>query len=428
LPQQRADVDPRPPDPAEVTDTGGSTLVAHTLTTHDSIADEPRSAQPGTDMGSTARRLIASFKASSTARGIASDVIAVLFVVLDVWAGIPKKADTYMIVLAAVACVAMLIRRRWPFLAVVVTAPGLLVGWSTLAAMIAMGTLARRRQLTWVTWVGASLIFAARFIPWPFHYFVEQTWTMHVHWAIDAVQATAMPIAIGLLIGMRQELSARIAQLAASRTRESKLREASIRAAERALLAREMHDVVSHQVTLIAMQAGALQVSTDDDKARQTATVIRELSTHTLEELRNLVSVLRSGHPDEECQPGLDELGALARDFDIKVTVALEAIPDHVPVPVSQAAYRTVQEALTNVRKHAVGADAAVRVVAQQNHLLVEVRNNPPHELSSDLPSGGHGLIGLRERTGLLGGTFHAGPTPEGGFRVEARYPLTLAN
>jgi signal transduction histidine kinase len=355
-------------------------------------------------------------------------VAALFFVVLDVYAGIPRHADTIQIVMATVACVAMIVRRRWPFVAVMITAPGLLIGWSSLAAMIALGTLARRRQLTWVTWVGASLVFAGLAIAWPFHYFLEQTWQMHIHLAIGAVMSTAMPIAIGLLIAMRGELSARIAQLAASRTRESKLREASIRAAERALLAREMHDVVSHQVTLIAMQAGALQVSTDDDKARQTATVIRELSTHTLEELRNLVSVLRSGHPDEECLPGLDELGALTRDFDIKVTVALEAIPDDVPVPVSQAAYRTVQEALTNVRKHAVGADASVRVVAQQNHLFVEVRNNPPHELSSDLPSGGHGLIGLRERTGLLGGTFHAGPTPEGGFRVEATYPLTLTS
>jgi signal transduction histidine kinase len=106
--------------------------------------------------------------------------------------------------------------------------------------------------------------------------------------------------------------------------------------------------------------------------------------------------------------------------------VAIEALPERLPAPVSQAAYRTVQEALTNVRKHAVGAGASVRVVAQQDTLLVEVLNDRPRKRSSGLPSGGHGLLGLRERTGLLGGTFHAGPTPEGGFRVEATYPIEL--
>jgi signal transduction histidine kinase len=189
-----------------------------------------------------------------------------------------------------------------------------------------------------------------------------------------------------------------------------------------------MHDVVSHQVTLIAMQAGALQVSAHDDESRQAARTIRQLSTRTLEELRGLVGVLRSGLGDDDAQPGLDELGALARDFDIKVTVAMEALPDRLPAPVSRAAYRTVQEALTNVRKHAVGAGASVRVVAQQDMLFVEVRNDRPRTLSAGLPSGGHGLVGLRERTGLLGGTFHAGPTPEGGFRVEATYPIKIAN
>ncbi|HEX2290986.1 MAG TPA: ATP-binding protein, partial [Pseudonocardiaceae bacterium] len=111
-------------------------------------------------------------------------------------------------------------------------------------------------------------------------------------------------------------------------------------------------------------------------------------------------------------------------DFDMKVSVTIEAMPEQLPAPVSQAAYRTVQEALTNVRKHAVGAAAAVRVVGQRDTLMVEVRNDPPHTRPSGLPSGGHGLVGLRERTGLLGGTFHAGPTPEGGFRVEATYPI----
>src|SRR2546423_6974012 len=142
-----------------------------------------------------------------------------------------------------------------------------------------------------------------------------------------------MPIAIGLLIGARTEVANKLAELATSRDRERRFHADAVRAEERARLAREMHDVVSHQVTLIAMQAGALQVSAPDEETKQAATTIRQLSTRTLEELRGLVGVLRSGLGEDDAQPGIDELGALARDFDIMVTVAMEGQPDQVPAP-----------------------------------------------------------------------------------------------
>jgi signal transduction histidine kinase len=424
LPQQRLDVDDRPTSPVDVTETGGSALVAHTLSTSNSVPDSRET--PAT--APTLPTWLDNVTSSKLARGIVADVLAVLAAAADVWAYWPEKAHTYQVVLSGVSCAALLLRRKLPFLAVLLTVPGYLVGWSTVAAIIALATLAKRRQLHWVTWVGAALIWGARFIAWPLDKFFAHTWRDHISWGIYAVIFTGMPLAVGLLISVRQELTTRIAQLAATRRREIKLREETVRSAERARLAREMHDVVSHQVTLIAMQAGALQVSAHDETSRQAARTIRELSTRTLEELRGLVGVLRSGIEEDDAQPGLDELGALARDFDIKVTVAMEALPDQLPAPVSRAAYRTVQEALTNVRKHAVGAGASVRVVRQQDSLFVEVRNDRPDTISAGLPSGGHGLVGLRERTGLLGGTFHAGPTPEGGFRVEATYPLELAN
>jgi len=425
LPQQRANTDDRPTGRVG-TDTGGAPLVAHTLITSDSIADGVRDAGTSPQPEVRLRDRLARFRASSRARGLASDGVAVIIAVLDVWLVFPKNALTYQIVLSTVACAAMVFRRKWPFLAVLVTVPGFLTGWSKLAAMIALGSLARRRQLHWLTWVGAVLVFICGFVLWPLNLFAAQSLQSHIRYAIYGGLYAGMPVAIGLLISAKQELSARVAQLAASRDRESRLQEQTVRSAERARLAREMHDLVSHQVTLIAMQAGALQVSTHEDEARQAATTIRELSTRTLEELRNLVGVLRSGTSEGDTHPGLDELGALARDYDMKVTVAMEAVPELLPAPVSRAAYRTVQEALTNVRKHAVGAEAAVRVVARPDTLFVEVRNDPPENKPAGLPSGGHGLVGLRERTGLLGGTFHAGPTPEGGFRVEAIYPIQL--
>jgi signal transduction histidine kinase len=404
---------------------GGSALVAHTLSTSDSVGGGTRET---IDAPATLPRWLTGLTSGRLVRGISSDLLVLATATLDVWLVTPEKAQTYSIWLSWIAVGATLLRRHLPFVAILLIIPGFLAGWAQLAAMIVLGTIAWQYKVHWKTVVAAGLVWLGRFVLWPWEDFLDQTWREHVLFGIYGVIVAGMPVALGLLITVRKELTTRIAELAASRSREIRLQEETVRSAERARLAREMHDVVSHQVTLIAMQAGALQVSAHDDEARQAARTIRELSTRTLEELRGLVGVLRSGVGEEDVQPGLDELGALARDFDIKVTVAMETMPEKLPAPVSQAAYRTVQEALTNVRKHAVGADASVRVFTQQDVLTVEVLNDRPDKLSAGLPSGGHGLLGLRERTGLLGGTFHAGPTPEGGFRVEATYPIQLAN
>lgn len=406
------------------TETGGSALVASTLIP---IADEFKLIPRSRLFSRALPRWFTAFRASRRAKGIASDVFAVVLAVLDVWLVIPEDAPSYSLWLSGAAVAAMVMRRHVPFLAVLVTVPGFLTGWSQLAAMIALGTLAKRRGWGWQLVVSSILVFCCYFIIWPLPEFVAMTWREHALDVIWGVIVAGMPIAIGMLITVRQELSDRITDLADSREREKALYAETVRAAERTKLAREMHDVVSHQVTLIAMQAGALQVAAKDDAAKDTATTIRELSTRTLEELRSLVGVLRSGDAADGAQPGLDELGDLVRNFRSEaVSVALDvnAEPSRLPRSVSHAVYRTVQEALTNVRKHAAGARASVKVLAQQDTLLVEVRNGRAGPRQPALPSGGHGLIGLRERAGLLGGTFQAGPTSEGGFRVAATYPL----
>lgn len=414
------------------TETGGSVLVASMFPPKvgapvDVAADLrilPRAPRLATRL---VPRWVAYFRASPRARGIASDVGALLLAVLDVWLVIPEDAPSYSTWLSAVAVAAMVMRRHVPFLAVLVTVPGFMTGWSQLAAMIALGSLAKKhRLLSWRMVVGMILVFLCGYVRWPLPEFYSLSWQEHLLNVIWAVIIAGMPVAIGLLINARQELSRRIRELASSREREKRLLAETVRAAERAELAREMHDVVSHQVTLIAMQAGALQVSADGNTA-EAARTIRELSTRTLEELRNLVGVLRSGDAAEDTQPGLDELDDLIRCFrDDAVPVALdvEAEPETLPRSVSHAVYRTVQEALTNVRKHAAGARASVKVLAQQDTVVVEVRNGRAQSRKPSLPSGGHGLVGLQERAGLLGGTFTAGPTSEGGFRVSATYPL----
>jgi signal transduction histidine kinase len=350
--------------------------------------------------------------------------VAGLLAVLDVWLHIPAQAPTYSIWLSGGACLALAASRRFPFLALVGTVPGFLAGWSELAPMIALGLLAAQRQTRWQTWVGAGLVFTGRFVQWPLTDFVQLDWRDHVLDGIYGVLVAGMPIAIALLVGARTELATKLSELAASRDRERQIHADVTRAEERTRLAREMHDVVSHQITLIAMQAGALQVQTTDSQTQQTAQVIRQLSTRTLEELRSLVSVLRSG-PGDDARHGLDELDQLIRTSDVPVHLSVERIPVDLPSQVSAAAYRTVQECLTNVHKHAPGATATIRVQGDHNALKVEVRNEPSRNpANADLPSGGNGLTGLAERARLLGGSFETCPTGDGGFRVRARFPL----
>lgn len=410
------------------TETGGTALVA---STYPQKTQKLSRVEPLDDVRLMPhpRLVLAALRASPRVRGVIADVIAVVLAGLDVWLVIPEDAPTYSIWLSWVAVAAMVMSRHVPFLAVLVTVPGFMTGWSQLAAMIALGSLAqrRRRLSSWHLVVGTVLVFLCGYVRWPLDTFFALTWREQVLNVIWAVIIAGMPVAIGLLISARHELSARIRELASSREREKRLLAETVRAAERAKLAREMHDVVSHQVTLIAMQAGALQVSSDEQDARRAATTIRELSTQTLEELRNLVGVLRSGEAGDDAAPGLDELDDLVRNFRsdaVPVALDIEAETARMPHPVSQAVYRTVQEALTNVRKHAAGARAFVRVHTEKDTVLVEVRNGRARSRLPGLPSGGHGLLGLRERAGLLGGTFNAGPTSEGGFRVEATYPL----
>ncbi|NUT46691.1 MAG: sensor histidine kinase [Saccharothrix sp.] len=354
------------------------------------------------------------------------DAAAVGIAALDVWLRVVPEAEPYNYVLSVVAVAAVALRRRFPFLVVLVTVPGFLAGWAQLAAMIALGTLARQKLLSKQTYVGAALVWLSRFFTWPPAEFVATDWKTHVHNAIYGCIVAGMPIAIGLLAHAREELSARIAELAASRERERMLHAHAVRADERARLAREMHDVVSHQVSLIAMQAGALRVAAADPKAKQVAGVIRTLSTRTLDELRQLVSVLRTTTGDDSPQPRVEDVPQLVNTAGIPATLTVRGPVADVPAPVSGAVYRTVQEALTNVRKHACGAPTSVLVAVDADQLVVEVRNEAPEGAvdAGALPSGGHGLVGLRERAALLDGELEAGPTDSGGFAVRVAFPL----
>jgi signal transduction histidine kinase len=203
---------------------------------------------------------------------------------------------------------------------------------------------------------------------------------------------------------------------------------------ERLRVARELHDVVSHSIAMINFRAGvALHVlERRPEQAREALTAIRQASAGALQELRATLGVLRQPAGGERSQaslPGLaqlEELVAGAAGAGPPVALVVDGEPADLPPAVDLAAYRVVQESLTNVVRHAGAARATVRVAFGPADLVVEVTDDGVGA-PADLSSGGHGIAGMRERVAALGGELQAGPGPLGGFRVRARLPLVGA-
>ncbi|MGK4582161.1 sensor histidine kinase [Kitasatospora sp. HPMI-4] len=331
--------------------------------------------------------------------------------------------------LAALATLALLLRRRCPVLVLLLTLPASFVTFIWIAQITAVYSVASRRTRPWAAAAGACAFALSEFFHWPLADHPLAFDRDNALYAIQCAMLGAAPTALGMLARTRRELAVRLDELTKGQQRESRLLAERVLATERARLAREMHDVVSHQVSLISIQAGALQVSTADPAARSTAVTIRELSVRTLEELRQMVGVLRAAgvRRDESLapQPRLADLPRLIADSGLCVKVRLGTGDRPWPEAVERAAYRTVQEALTNISKHAPGAQVDVVLATRGTRLLVEVRNGRPPRLpgQAPLPGGGHGLVGLRERAQLLGGAFSATATPDGGFTVCAELP-----
>lgn len=199
---------------------------------------------------------------------------------------------------------------------------------------------------------------------------------------------------------------------------------------ERARIARELHDVVAHRVSMITVQAGAAQTVavSDPERAARAMAAVEVAGREALEELRQVLGLLRGPDEREGLVPvhGLKDIPDLVADMrsaGMDVSLSNEETPDVVPARVDLASYRIVQEALTNVLKHAgPKSEAVVRLSSEDRFLNIEVTDSGSG--ASTLPGSGQGLVGMRERATLLGGTFEAGPRPSGGFRVIARLPL----
>ena len=253
--------------------------------------------------------------------------------------------------------------------------------------------------------------------------------------AIGAVLVVGGPVAAGRLVAHQRRQTALLEELTGRLVQERATAERAAVAEERSRIARELHDVIGHQVTVIALQAdaAAAALAKAPERAATPIEAIRGSAAEALAEMRRVVGMLRAAeHEDLHPQPGLTDVPALveqsrAAGARVELTLRPPERPTHASVQL--AAYRLVQEALTNAQRHAPGAPVDVRVLADDAAVVVEVVNSgvgaiPSPRTAAD--GSGFGLVGMRERVRLLGGRLDAGPTDGGGYALTARLPLEL--
>ncbi|MDO9407935.1 sensor histidine kinase [Patulibacter sp.] len=264
-------------------------------------------------------------------------------------------------------------------------------------------------------------------------------------WLVVLVHALlGAGMAWGMLVRSRRHLLASLRERAVRAESEQQLRVSQARDLERARIAREMHDVVAHRISLVSLHAGALEFRPDatPEEVARAAGIIRTSAHEALEDLRQVIGVLRDGDSsgpaaavpgDVRPQPGIRDLPALlreSRDAGMRIQEEL-ALPAEEPAATTgRTAYRVVQEGLTNARKHAWGATVRVRCAGSAAEgLTVEIATPAAVGAGPDvpIPGTGTGLVGLRERVELADGRLEAAPTADGGFLLRARLPWSVA-
>lgn len=341
------------------------------------------------------------------------------------------------IVIGVGALVLLVWRRRWPFgVCVVLTALSALSLVASAASCIALISLATHRRwrptlLCCAEALLAGYVFQLFFYTDPHDGFGE--------WITDTVigvLAVALCVAIGWAIGARRLLVANLrTQLAVAEDRQQ-LRVDQARVAERARIAREMHDVLAHRISLVAMHSGALGYRTNltAEELRESTTIISENAHAALTELREVLGVLRDptsvAQPPDAPQPTLADLPALVADAQATDGPVELTMPDDLTgltELTSRNAYRIVQEGLTNRRKHAPGQPISVALSRVGNELQVVMRNSlrpaTPASGTNDLPDSGLGLVGATERAELVGGELTSGRDRANNFVIHARLP-----
>ena len=369
----------------------------------------------------------------------------------------------------------LLLRRKWPIAVVLVSIAITPAQMGFLMGLVGLYTLAASELPRRIIGALAGMSFAGMLIVT----FVRAQqgvvrgdaalgeWFVPFVSITTALGMTAPPVLLGLYVGARRRLMESLRERADSLERELQLlaeraeeRAEWARNEERTRIAREMHDVVAHRVSLMVVHAAALQAVArkDPEKAVKNAALVGDMGRQALTELREMLGVLRTGegldvrvHPvplaavgvaaaaaaaasrdaddfvDGPCLAELEELVGQSAAAGMVVDLSVEGDARAYAPEVEQTAYRVVQEALTNVHKHAAGAKTHVRLAHRVSEIAMQVENECPPEPEAvsfvGLPSGGNGLLGMKERVAALGGVFVSGATEAGGFRVSAVIP-----
>jgi signal transduction histidine kinase len=294
--------------------------------------------------------------------------------------------------------------------------------------MVALFTVAVHRPFRYVAWIGGVQLVLIPFFFWlrpdpdlPYAGIVAFTTLL-----------TVTVIGWGMFVRSKRQLMVSLRDRAQRAETEARLRAEQAQRLAREAIAREMHDVLAHRLTLLSVHAGALEFRPDAprEEIARAAGVIRESAHEALQDLREIIGVLRAGENEESGrpQPTLAAISALvAESCEAGMKVVLDnrvGDPTAVPASVGRTAYRIAQEGLTNARKHAPGTEVTVCVTgAPGEGLAVTVHNPAPEGDVPAVPGSGQGLIGLTERATLAGGRLEHGTGEDGGFRVRAWLP-----
>jgi len=353
---------------------------------------------------------------------------AVLLVVAELEVWLTQDAGGHRILAAIVAPVLMAclaLRRRYPLLAGIVGHTAVVtqfaitpniqviatsIAWFCVLYGLTVWTAPRRFML------GTTYVTVLNLVPWTGRYTKPDS----------SIPFAVITLVVMLLI--RRVLGDRERRLElAERERDIAAREAVVE--ERARIARELHDAIAHNVSMMVVQAGAeRRTLADESPTKEVLRTVEQIGRGALTEMRRLVGMLRSDQDDPLApQPGLRDVSTLVtqvREAGLPVELTVEGEPRELPVGLELSAYRIVQEALTNALKHAGEARATVHVRYTPDSLELEIVDDGGGRAIEPAAGGGHGLVGMRERVALYGGRFEASRRASGGFAVRVALPI----
>jgi signal transduction histidine kinase len=333
---------------------------------------------------------------------------------------------TIGIALSVVACLPLLARRRHPLVVLTVASAVLIVQiaaiglFAPLPTGIALFTVADRLERRDSLLAGVGTLVAITPPLW-----ANAGWT-HVPNLVGPLLGCAVAWLAGDSIGTRRRYIGALEERAERLEREREAEAARAVAEEQTRIARELHDVIAHTLSVIVVQAAAARdvFASRPESVREALQAIERSGRGALQELRGLLGSVRGEEVSFSPPPRLADLGRLVeelRQSGLPVSLTVEGRPAALPEAVDRSAYRVVQEALTNTLKHAQAGQARVALRWQEDALEVEISDDGIGD--TGMNGIGHGIVGMRERLALLGGSLMAGPATEGGFRVLARFP-----